>query len=91
MKCRGCGNDTKDVKVPEVGWMHWACEIERLNARLHEGKWFDLSLHASAPEGMKCADCQMDGEPCPQCYSAWWRKRHPNTHPVIVSDKHKED
>jgi hypothetical protein len=42
-------------------------------------------LHASAPTGHKCADCTMDGEPCPICYAAWWEKRHPNVrfHPPI--------
>lgn len=37
------------------------------------------ALHASAPEGMKCADCTMGKEPCPACYTAFWKKRHPNT------------
>jgi hypothetical protein len=58
-----------------------ADEIVRLREALDqpkEGKQFYLALHASAPEGMKCADCQIDGEPCPACYSAWWRKRNPN-------------
>jgi hypothetical protein len=36
--------------------------------------------HASAPLGYKCADCTMDGEACPSCYEAAWRKRHPNMH-----------
>ena len=38
-----------------------------------------VALHASASEGYKCADCQMDGEACPDCYKAWWQQRHPNT------------
>jgi hypothetical protein len=37
------------------------------------------ALHASAPAGQKCADCTMDKEPCPACYSAWWHKKHPHT------------
>lgn len=37
------------------------------------------ALHASAVEGYKCADCSIDGEACPDCYEAWWKKRHPNT------------
>jgi hypothetical protein len=37
------------------------------------------ALHASAPAGLKCADCTMDGEACPDCYAAWWRSRHPHT------------
>ncbi len=36
------------------------------------------ALHASAPTGMKCSDCTIDHEACPACYSAWWKKRHPN-------------
>lgn len=40
-------------------------------------------LHASAPDGHKCADCTIDGEACPDCYSAWWKKRHPN---VVFSE-----
>ena len=35
------------------------------------------ALHASAPKGLCCADCTMDGEPCATCYSAWWKARHP--------------
>lgn len=35
-------------------------------------------LHASAPPGSKCSDCTIDGEPCPTCYEAWWRTRHPH-------------
>lgn len=37
-------------------------------------------LHASAPKDMMCADCTMDREPCPTCYTAWWKARHPNVH-----------
>jgi len=39
----------------------------------------DNKMHASAPMGLRCADCTMDGEACPLCYAAWWRRRHPNT------------
>lgn len=35
-------------------------------------------LNASGPVGYKCADCAIDGEPCPACYQAWWVNRHPN-------------
>jgi len=38
-----------------------------------------VALHASAPKGYKCADCQMDSEACPDCYKVWWHQRHPNT------------
>lgn len=37
------------------------------------------ALHASAPGGMKCADCTMDSEPCPTFYETWWRERHHHT------------
>lgn len=37
------------------------------------------ALHASAPEGCGCSDCAIDNEPCPACYAAWWKKRHPQT------------
>ena len=37
------------------------------------------ALHASAPLGIKCADCTMDAEPCPTCYRTWWQMRHPHT------------
>jgi hypothetical protein len=33
------------------------------------------ALHASAPTGQKCADCSIDGVPCPACYAAWWPTR----------------
>lgn len=46
-----------------------ACRIEH----------FESALHASAPEGYKCSDCEMDKEACPRCYTAWWQNRHPNT------------
>lgn len=40
------------------------------------------AFHASAPEGYKCADCTLalldDKLPCPQCYTAWWKKLHPD-------------
>lgn len=42
--------------------------------------------HASAPSGMKCSDCTIDGEACPACYSAWWRKRHPNVRFLPASE-----
>lgn len=35
-------------------------------------------MHASAPDGYRCADCAMSHEACPTCYRAWWAKRHPN-------------
>ena len=51
------------------------------------------ALHASAPEGHKCADCTIDEEPCPTCYAAWWRQRHPNHSAIVITDlkgRHKE-
>ena len=50
------------------------------NARTEE------ALHASAPDGCKCADCTMDREPCPKCYAAWWQSKHPHTFMVSVDD-----
>jgi len=35
-------------------------------------------LHHNAPTNRKCADCTIDGEPCPFCYASWWRDKHPN-------------
>lgn len=29
-----------------------------------------FALHASAPDGMLCADCQIDGTPCRECLEA---------------------
>jgi len=36
------------------------------------------ALHFSAPTGLKCADCTMEEEPCIECYTAYWKSRHPN-------------
>jgi len=33
------------------------------------------ALHASAPPGYKCADCQIDGAPCPECSRAYIQQR----------------
>jgi hypothetical protein len=46
----------------------------------------DVKEHVSAPVGYRCADCQMDGEACPLCYAAWWKRRHPNTIQLPVTD-----
>jgi hypothetical protein len=40
------------------------------------------ALHASAPQGFKCADCTMDKIPCPPCYQAWWQQENPHKHIV---------
>ena len=54
----------------------WAAdEIEQLRS----------ALHASAPEGHKCADCTIDEEPCPTCYAAWWQQRHPNHQEIVLT------
>jgi len=39
----------------------------------------EQALHASAPQGYKCADCTIDKEACPTCYRVWWAGRHPTT------------
>lgn len=36
------------------------------------------SMHASVRPGYTCADCSIDDEPCPACYAAAWRLRHPD-------------
>ena len=36
-----------------------------------------LACHASAPQGMKCADCTMSGIPCPACYTAHFERAYP--------------
>lgn len=36
MKCRYCGSDTNDIEVEGLGWMHYECEILRLNGLLKE-------------------------------------------------------
>lgn len=37
------------------------------------------ALHFSAPKDCQCADCFMDKEPCPTCYSVWHKNKYPNT------------
>ena len=55
-------------------------KIALINAALRDRDIAERgALHASAPEGHKCADCTMDKEACPICYTTWWHKRHPNT------------
>ncbi len=48
MKCRGCGNDTRDYLSPDVGWMHWECEVKRLDELLTEERgeveWLQAKL-----------------------------------------------
>lgn len=43
---------------------------------------FESAMHASAPVGLKCSDCTIDEEPCPACYGAWWRERHPHSREI---------
>lgn len=40
----------------------------------------DEIQHSSAPDGCRCADCYLHDDPCPQCYTAWWKKKYPNTY-----------
>lgn len=48
------------------------------NMGRQRGEWEDApALHASAPKGLKCSDCTIDREPCPACYTAWWKAKHP--------------
>ena len=57
-------------------------EVSRL---LCEGA---AKMHKSAPEGYKCADCELDQEACPTCYAAWWKEKHPDT--VLVESVSEE-
>ena len=36
------------------------------------------AMSASTPDGVRCPDCTVDGEPCPTCYEAWWSWNHPD-------------
>jgi len=44
----------------------------------------ERAMHASAPEGLKCSDCTLAEQPCPTCYTEWWKKQHPNVHEIAV-------
>jgi hypothetical protein len=59
-----------------------ASELDRLRSAvaelLNELKRAEGALHASAMEGYICAECALAREACPDCYSTWWRKRHPD-------------
>ena len=43
-------------------------------------------MHASAPNGYKCADCTIDKIPCPRCYEIWWIHNHPNVEFVVLPE-----
>lgn len=36
-------------------------------------RWSETAMHASAPAGMRCADCAIDGSPCAACLRAGGR------------------
>jgi hypothetical protein len=94
-----------------VTWDQWAAAAAAIEAALVKAESLavpsppppqeidmisvNLKEHASAPIGMRCSDCQMDGEACPRCYKAWWQRRHPNTrqlpHEVEIPDIFKGD
>jgi hypothetical protein len=60
---------------------YFEAQLKRVEAERDEAK------HAPAHQGgCKCADCTMDKEPCPRCYAAWWKKRHPDLRMVGVGD-----
>ena len=42
-KCRGCGNDTTDI-LADPGWMHFKCEIERLQGLYDESQSSENNL-----------------------------------------------
>jgi len=44
------------------------------------------AMHASAPNGYKCADCTIDKIPCPRCYEIWWIHNHPNVEFVVLPE-----
>lgn len=50
-KCRGCGNDTNEF-MGGPGWMHYECEIERLNGLLEESGGFIESLDKAIPANL---------------------------------------
>ena len=70
-------------------WAH-AKALARIADEAEAAQSASGALHASAPEGHKCSDCTMDSEPCPQCYEAWWRKRHPNVVFTLSSGSERE-
>lgn len=45
-----------------------------------------LACHASAPQGMKCADCTMGGIPCPECYRVHWKLMYPGDEARMRTD-----
>jgi hypothetical protein len=57
-----------------------ASELDRLRSAaaelINELEQTEGALHASAMEGYVCADCTLAREACPDCYRAWWKKRH---------------
>ena len=57
-----------------------AGDIRKARCGIILSKSIIAAMNASAPAGHKCSDCTMDNEPCPRCYKAAWKKKHPNTH-----------
>jgi hypothetical protein len=59
-----------------------ASELDRLRSAvaelINELERAEGALNASAMEGYTCASCALAREPCPDCYSAWWKKHHPD-------------
>ncbi len=75
--CRACGRKWADDEGGFVPYQD-PPEIAAARAMLQAAPPAP-AMHASAPTGMKCADCYMDKEACPTCYSAWWKARHPHS------------
>lgn len=57
---------------------HYPCKPDIFEKRWGPSPMSHPAVHASAPNGYKCSDCTMDQEPCPHCYEAWWKAKHPN-------------
>ncbi len=94
-------NDTPRTDVLKTRWLRHEldspdspngvdalfAEYEKLERELTaERKAREEPMHASAPMGYKCSECQIDSEPCPVCYRTWWAKKHSNTNLVCVDD-----
>lgn len=47
-KCRGCGDDTREY-MGGPGWMHYECEINRLQGLLDEANFMLESIEKNIP------------------------------------------
>jgi hypothetical protein len=65
------------MEPSHAAWIAWL-ERDRLADASRPEEQAHEAMHGSAPKGYKCSDCTMDQEPCPTCYTAWWKSKHPN-------------